>query len=29
MSISFSAEALEDGVYEQIIEVQKQNGTKI
>ncbi|MBA3027169.1 MAG: flagellar basal body P-ring formation protein FlgA [Sulfurimonas sp.] len=29
MSISFSAEALEDGVYEQIIEVQQQNGTKI
>jgi flagella basal body P-ring formation protein FlgA len=29
MSISFSAEALEDGVFEQIIEVQKQNGTKI
>jgi flagella basal body P-ring formation protein FlgA len=29
MSISFSAEALEDGVYEQIIEVQKQNGVKV
>jgi flagella basal body P-ring formation protein FlgA len=29
MTISFSAEALEDGVYEQIIEVQKQNGTKV
>jgi len=29
MSISFPAEALEDGVYEQIIEVQKQNATKI
>ncbi|MBU1927980.1 flagellar basal body P-ring formation chaperone FlgA [bacterium] len=29
MSISFSAEALEDGVYEQIIEVQQQNGTKV
>lgn len=29
MSISFSATALEDGVYEQIIEVEKQNGTKV
>lgn len=29
LSISFSAEALESGVYEQIIEVQKQNGVKL